>query len=575
MRIPSENELIAATSRINELFGKDLSAARTAEKRLELAEALITTAVDEKNDHAAQFQALITARDLAVKAQDFHLACRAIVQLAKRFYVDKLAYEAAAAAELRGTPIPMTDRRLFCLQVESISQSLSAQGRFEQIPGLDEIARSVAASTSDPTLGRQVRKYAEEHTSAKAAYIALAGAREALAKDPANGPANTAMGKYECFEQDDWEHGLPLLAAGSDSDLKQAAQADPTNATPDQKCLVANAWWEIAQTQGDTEKQRILNHIGPLYIKALPGLSGFEKEIAVKRLATIRSAMLGDPAAVNLLDLVDLSRDTVAGQWTPSDALGSLTSASGDDSRITFLYHPPKEYEYHVVFTRADGNNALDLFCLGGDGDRQFRFMIGGVDNTTAGFGLVQAQSARSNVTTIHNFSIDNQKRYTLMVRVRADGVQAFLNDKPLGREYFSDFRDLGLYQGMDLNRPDVVGLMASNSKYIIHSAYIAEISGHGHRVAADDPSDSPVVASATYASPDNNHRPFVVTLHANGTVDSTMGQTAVWFLRGNDLVFRWGNQIDTCKLSADRKSFTGKTSHGDAVQGQITDGGV
>jgi hypothetical protein len=575
MRIPSEIELVAANSRIDELFGKDIAAARTADKKLDLAEALISTAVDEKRDHAAQFQALITARDLAVKAQDFHLACQAIAQLAERFYVDRLAYEAEAAAELRRTPIPMTDRRLFCLQVESISQSLSAQGRFDLIPGLDEIARSVAASTDESSLVRQARKYADAHTTAQAMYAALAGARQTLSKDPANGPANTAIGKYECFEQDDWEHGLPHLAAGSDADLKQAAQSDGSNASADQKALLANAWWEIAQAQPEAEKQRILNHIGPLYLKALPDLDGFQKESAIKRLVVIRSAMLGEPTAVDLLDLVDVSRDTVVGEWKVSHTLGLLTSASSTDSRITFLYHPPREYEYRVVFTRVDGNGGIDLFCLGGEGDRQFRYTLGGFGNTVAAFGLVQAESARSNFTTIHNFSLENQKRCTLLVRVRSDGVQAFLNDKPLAREFFTDFRDLGLYPETQLNRLDVIGLMTSNSKFIIHSAYIAEISGHGHRVAADDPVDSPAVASATYSGPANNRRPFLVTLHANGTVDSTIGMTAVWFIHGNQLAFRWGDDIDTCKLSADRKSFIGKTSHGERVKGEITDGGV
>jgi hypothetical protein len=285
--------------------------------------------------------------------------------------------------------------------------------------------------------------------------------------------------------------------------------------------------------------------------------------------------MVGEPTAVDLIDLVDPSRDTVVGQWKLTEPIASLTSAPAVDSRITFLYHPPKEYEYRVVFTRVDGRNALDLFCLGGEGDRQFRYLLGGADNTTAGFSLVQGQRANANVTTMHGTGLENQKRYTLIVRVRADGVQAFVNDKPLGKEYFTDFRDMGLYQGVDLSRPDVIGLMASDGQFIIHSAYIVEISGHGHRVAADDPTDSPVVASATYTGPSNSRRPFLVTLHANGTVESTIGLSAVWFLRGNDLAFRWGDDLDSCKLSADRKSFTGKTSHGDAVSGTFTDKGI
>lgn len=48
----------------------------------------------------------------------------------------------------------------------------------------------------------------------------------ALKLDPANPEANLAVGRWYCFSNDDWEDGLPLLAAGSDANLKAVATGD-------------------------------------------------------------------------------------------------------------------------------------------------------------------------------------------------------------------------------------------------------------------------------------------------------------------------------------------------------------
>ena len=47
-----------------------------------------------------------------------------------------------------------------------------------------------------------------------------------LENDPTNPAANLAAGRHLCLVQGDWDRGLPMLALGSDAELKAAATKD-------------------------------------------------------------------------------------------------------------------------------------------------------------------------------------------------------------------------------------------------------------------------------------------------------------------------------------------------------------
>jgi hypothetical protein len=162
------------------------------------------------------------------------------------------------------------------------------------------------------------------------------------------------------------------------------------------------------------------------------------------------------------------------------------------------------------------------------------------------------------------------------VIKVRSNGVQALLDDKPIGPEYRTDFRDLNLLHSMQLGRGDVLGIAVKGSEYVIHSAYVVEVSGHGHPAGSDDQPVSPVIAIATYLGPGNHHEPFTATFHADGNVDASFGAQGVWSVRGSDLCFRWGDTVVLCKLSGDGKSFVGKhLDDGAPVRGQFVDGSI
>ena len=68
----------------------------------------------------------------------------------------------------------------------------------------------------------------------------------------------------------------------------------------------------------------------------------------------------------DLIQLMNLDRDTVAGQWrkTPD---GLLTSAA-NGSRISLPVEPKGEYDFTVTFTRQTGQHSIALLFVSGSG---------------------------------------------------------------------------------------------------------------------------------------------------------------------------------------------------------------
>jgi hypothetical protein len=75
------------------------------------------------------------------------------------------------------------------------------------------------------------------------------------------------------------------------------------------------------------------------------------------------SLALVDPTmasrVVDLLQLVDPDRDTLAGRWYLED--GRLSNEHSAVAQIRFPYRPPREYDYHVVYDRDDTEWGLGL----------------------------------------------------------------------------------------------------------------------------------------------------------------------------------------------------------------------
>jgi serine/threonine protein kinase len=70
------------------------------------------------------------------------------------------------------------------------------------------------------------------------------------------------------------------------------------------------------------------------------------------------------PKAVDLLTLVDPSRDAVSGKWQIE--AGALSCSSGEAARLMVPYQPPEEYDLTMVLSRRSGSDAIVVGLVGG-----------------------------------------------------------------------------------------------------------------------------------------------------------------------------------------------------------------
>ena len=276
------------------------------------------------------------------------------------------------------------------------------------------------------------------------------------------------------------------------------------------------------------------------------------------------------PREVDLLQGLDLKGAVVHGQWVRGND-GAVRSDLEQLTRLDLGYRPPAEYDLQFTFTREKGNDGLDTVLYAGG--RQFYWTFAGWDNTTSGFGTVMGQTAETNTTTTKRDAwLKNGETNKAVVKVRRERVQVYLNDKLVG-DHTTDYRDLNLVLRY-LSHPDTIGFSTWESDYAIKSVILTEIAGQGQAIKPSRPSTVPTVETAVAAVDFSvaGREPDLYFLMGNGTARS-LTSPGNWAINGNQIVFRWGEFIDTCVLSPDRKSFAGHNQIGDSIRGSVRAG--
>src|SRR6185437_15593061 len=89
----------------------------------------------------------------------------------------------------------------------------------------------------------------------------------------------------------DWEHGLPMLAKGSDANLKKLAILEITRpTTPDDLMRLGDGWWDFGAKQPDVIRGEIYQHAASIYNAALPNVTGLRRTLMEHRIADAGTA---------------------------------------------------------------------------------------------------------------------------------------------------------------------------------------------------------------------------------------------------------------------------------------------
>lgn len=298
LAVPKAEALRAAEKQIREIFQSEFAAAKKAPEKSALAGKLWEHAENTAEDAVARYALLEAARVLAVEADENKLAFNVINTLAAQFEVNELELKAAAlvanAKESRAAPSQIE----FCELLQTTIEATALEEQFEAASKLVPLLSVSAAKVKEAERRKGFQTRHAELKQLQSQWSAVTKAKATLVTAPDDDAANATYGRYLCLWVGDWKKGLPHLARGSASKLTTIAKQDVgQRATADEQLVLADAWWNLGQSEQGLEKQQLLLRANEWYELSAGELKGLARTKADQRMQLIAKQY---PEAVQL-----------------------------------------------------------------------------------------------------------------------------------------------------------------------------------------------------------------------------------------------------------------------------------
>jgi hypothetical protein len=456
--VPEPAELEKADKALRQSHKVDFSKSRRAPDRITLGRKLLEETDGPTGQPSAKFAMFQAARDLGIESGSVELIGLAVDTMAEKFQIDALAMKeeslTKAADEVK---LPSVARAMTEASLDLMDQA-AGEERFSTAMSFARAAHAAAKKAMDKRLvdevvarGKQVRGLEREQKE-------VAGLAEKIktADDP---QADYRVGRYECLIRKNWEHGLPLLAKGSEPAWQALATDDlakPAEAAARRE--LGDRWWAMAGDQSEPFASALRARAGTWYRQAIDGLSGPEKTQVVKRLAELKgfrsasskSASPKESPAHRATPKPDV-KETAATQDNRIDLLAAIEPATvsgrspwrlqdgelrvhpqDEPARLRIPVTPQGNYEVSLEFTRTDGYETLGVVLP--VGSRQCLAALGYGGNAS-GLDMIDGRRANDNASTFGGV-LTNGRRYKLDISVAVDGTEAAitakLDDRPV-----------------------------------------------------------------------------------------------------------------------------------------------
>ncbi len=279
--LPSDEAQRDATKLVRELHGAKIDAARTPQAKIDLSKELLRQALETRSDPAGEYVLLVKARELAVAGGDAAGAMQIIDETARSFRIDALTakQEALVAMSKPALAKPLSDA------ASAVVDEAVAADNYDVAKPVAAIGLSAARRAKDVDLVHQWLARGKELDELRAAFERVKAALATLNEKPLDPQANLTIGRYRVFTKADWDAGLPMLALSDDPALGPLAIRELTPPTEaEEQAKLADAWWDVTETQDADAKDQLQARALFWYDKALPGLSGLSKARVEKRL---------------------------------------------------------------------------------------------------------------------------------------------------------------------------------------------------------------------------------------------------------------------------------------------------
>jgi len=287
--VPSAAAQNEALALVKDVYGEEYAKAESSEQKTAFAQKLLQTAKGTNRGTANHYALLRVAWDVATQAGDAKLAMQITDEMASAYEVNALSAKVATVkttGEFARTSTQNT--ALATVALEVVDEAVAGDD-YDNATELTEIAVAAARKARDWQLVKQIVARGKEVKEIAEAHAKTQEALATLENEPTNPNANQVAGEYFCFVKGDWEKGIPMLALGSDEALKALAVKELKGANSAQaQVVLGDAWWDLAQTKADPEKESLMLRAGFWYRQAEPNLAtGLNRVKIEKRLAEL------------------------------------------------------------------------------------------------------------------------------------------------------------------------------------------------------------------------------------------------------------------------------------------------
>ena len=475
--VPGQKARADALATLQSIF-KGEYAKKRPEDLANLGRALLKHAGETADEPATQYVMYVEAQRIALRAGDVATALAADGARAARFRVDAAAERTKLLTDASRTARTPEARRLLAAECIKHVDVLIAADQYDAAMGLLGRAEYLALRLRDAATTAQARQQKKRLLHVRGQFARLARAAEALRADPADPKANLAMGRFACFVKGDWAAGLPRLAKGSDGALRELARLSLSNPTqPADHNELADAWWAIAGKTRPPGRDEVRAYAATWYQLALPGLKGLARLRAQQRISEARAAGKGPGRVIDLLAKIDLARDgRPANKWALSG--GTLRCVRGSMvPKVVLPYEPPEEYDVRFSFKQPKLRNAVGLVLA--KAGASFAWLVG-EDNGSACLFTVNGKlkGPAGPARKVAAGLIRPNRKYTSTVKVRNDGVKAYLNGR-LVAGHKTDYKDMRNTIWHRIRKTEQIAIFADDPT-IFYEITVTEITGRG-----------------------------------------------------------------------------------------------
>lgn len=257
----------------------------------------------------------------------------------------------------------------------------------------------------------------------------------------------------------------------------------------DELFLITVRYFEVAERfkdsdVGRTAMSRSLEAMQKVIAsqKEKPKVPAAPEPVAVKPAAPatpepVKFAAAQKPKTINLLPMIDLSKDIVDGKWSVKDQ----QLVAEKYGHIQIPYKPPEEYDFKIVFARMSGGNLVGQ--IASKDDHFFAWFMDAFDAKVSGVEMLDNKNVTENETTIKGPILKNKVMHTSIVQVRSSGLTILLDGRTVVK-LKTDYSKLAVHPNWKLKADGGLGLCCAGANVAVFGIVeLIEITGRGEKL--------------------------------------------------------------------------------------------